>query len=55
MQDNGQKLICHDCSTPIAELREGVLVIEAEHHGVKHTTFISLRKVLDNSTVVVVA
>ena len=55
VQDNGQKLICHDCKTPVAEIKEGVLIIEARHHGERHVTLISLRKVLDSSTVVVLA
>ena len=35
---------CKECNTPVANIDNGVLVIEARHHGEKHITRIQLDK-----------
>ena len=40
------KLSCACCTTPVAEVQNGVLVIVAKHHGATHVTAIPLQ-VLD--------
>jgi len=35
-------LRCSQCSTPLAEVQNGCLVITAKHHGEKHTTVIPI-------------
>ena len=55
MQDKAQPIMCHDCRTPVATIRNGVLVILARHHGENHVTVISLTRPIDNSPVTVVA
>lgn len=32
------KLICKGCSTPVAEVSEGLLIIRSVHHGEQHVT-----------------
>jgi hypothetical protein len=39
--DVGLVIRCQDCATPIARLVDGVLVIEAKHHGQRHTAKLS--------------
>ena len=35
-------LKCEECETPVAELRQGIVVIEVRHHGERHVTAISV-------------
>ena len=41
---NPIKVNCAECSTPIAEIVGGSLVIKSKHHGERHTTSISLNE-----------
>lgn len=38
---------CGDCHLPCARVRDGVLVIESRHGGVKHTNSIRLEDVVE--------
>lgn len=35
-------LRCQECQTPIAEIRDGVLVVKGKHHGENHVTVVHL-------------
>ena len=37
------RVACQECSTTVAEVRDGHLVIRSRHHGETHTTILSLR------------
>ena len=37
---------CSQCSTPLAEIQNGYLVIKAKHHGELHTTVIAINDLL---------
>lgn len=39
---NPIKMHCAECSTPIAEIMGGSLIIRSKHHGEKHTTSIAI-------------
>ena len=39
-------LRCSQCSTPLAEIQNGCLVIKAKHHGELHTTVIAINDLL---------
>ena len=37
---------CSQCSTPLAEIQNGYLVIKAKHHGEEHFTVIAINDLL---------
>lgn len=47
-------IICDDCSTPILEIRDGVIIVRSRHHGVKHVTTVPVSAILDKRAEVVV-
>jgi hypothetical protein len=42
----GVRVECHDCSTTVAEVRAGLLILKQRHHGVVHVTALSLRDLI---------
>lgn len=53
MDTRCRKVYCN-CGTPVAELRDGVLIIRVKHHGEEHETRIILA-VVDNKKIIMVA
>jgi len=45
--DERGRLRCPDCGLPFACVRDGVLVIESRHSGVKHINAIRLEDVVE--------
>ena len=40
------KLRCQECGTPVAEIRDGHLLIRGKHHGQTHLTIIPVEELL---------
>ncbi len=42
----GTRVECHDCGSLVAEVRAGLLILKARHHGQTHITTLSLRDLI---------
>lgn len=40
-------LRCQECGTPVAEIRDGQVILKQRHHGVQHVTVLSLEVLIE--------